>query len=195
MISERSHDCQGTTYQETLQDTENQARHPIWLATTECEKDGRGKKTKKALFSRRTTSTALQIAVDHAFTGSYSTRFRPTDPPESRRCPCGEPLRTSVHTLYRCQRYYFETFGVVKYGRIIPYDKLLSSHKKNALRFLTFLQETRALSSASPGPNLAQTRTCHPNRTEGGTQPNLSRNSRRLTPLAGVNPSRINANE
>ncbi|KAH9025286.1 hypothetical protein EDB85DRAFT_2292274 [Lactarius pseudohatsudake] len=128
--------------------------HPLWLAATECERDDRGKKTKKALFTRRTTSTAFQVAVDHAFTGSYSTRFRPADPPETRRCPCGEPLRSSVHTLYHCQRYYFErhAFGVVKYGRIIPYNKLLSSHKKNALRFLTFLQETRALSRPETGP-------------------------------------------
>lgn len=42
---------------------------------------------------------------------------------------------------------------MVKYGRIIPYDKLLSSHKKNALRFLTFLQETRALSRPESGPD------------------------------------------
>ncbi|KAH9014023.1 hypothetical protein EDB85DRAFT_2215399 [Lactarius pseudohatsudake] len=127
--------------------------HPLWSAATECERDAKGKKTKKALFSRRTTSTAFQIAVDHAFTGSYATRFRPADPPESLRCPCGEPLRSSPHALYHCQRYYFErhAFGVVRYGRTIPYNKLPSSHKKNALRFLTFLQETRALSRPETG--------------------------------------------
>ncbi|KAH9039630.1 kinase-like domain-containing protein [Lactarius pseudohatsudake] len=129
--------------------------HPLWLAATECERDDKGKRTKKALFSRRTTSTAFQIAVDHAFTSSYAARFRPADPPESLQCPCGEPLRSSVHTLYHCQRFYFErhTFGVVKYGHIIPYDKLLSSHKKNTLRFLTFLQETRTLSRPETGPD------------------------------------------
>ncbi|KAH9016990.1 hypothetical protein EDB85DRAFT_1897866 [Lactarius pseudohatsudake] len=129
--------------------------HPLWSAATECERDNKGKKTNKALFSRRTTSTALQIAVDHAFTSSYATRFRPADPPESLRCPCGEPLRSSSHALYHCQRYYFErhAFGVVRYGRTIPYNKLLSSHKKNALRFLTFLQEMRALSRPETGPD------------------------------------------
>ncbi|KAH9011441.1 hypothetical protein EDB83DRAFT_2322215 [Lactarius deliciosus] len=91
----------------------------------------------------------------HAFTGSYATRFRPADPPESLRCPCGEPLRSSSHALYQCQRYYFErhAYGVVRYGHTIPYNKLLSSHKKNALRFLTFLQETRALSRPETGPD------------------------------------------
>jgi hypothetical protein len=44
------------------------------------EKDDRGKKTKRPLYSRRTTSTAFQLAVDHAFTGSYAKRFRPADP-------------------------------------------------------------------------------------------------------------------
>ncbi|KAH9027820.1 hypothetical protein EDB85DRAFT_1892829 [Lactarius pseudohatsudake] len=73
----------GFTDKITLTKPPDGNNHPLWLAATECERDGRGKKTKKALFSRRTTSTALQIAVDHAFTGSYSTRFRPTDPPDS----------------------------------------------------------------------------------------------------------------
>ncbi|KAH8988783.1 hypothetical protein EDB83DRAFT_2615886 [Lactarius deliciosus] len=111
--------------------------HPLWSAATE------------------RTTTALQITVDHAFTGSYATRFRPADPPESLRCPCGEPLRSSSHALYQCQRYYFErhAYGVVRYGHTIPYNKLLSSHKKNALRFLTFLQETRALSRPETGPD------------------------------------------
>lgn len=44
-------------------------------------KDAKGRKLKRPLYSRRTTSTALQLAVDHAFTGSYASRFRPADPP------------------------------------------------------------------------------------------------------------------
>ncbi|KAH9018523.1 hypothetical protein EDB84DRAFT_1442388 [Lactarius hengduanensis] len=130
--------------------------HPLWLAATDCEKDGRGKRTKKPLFSRRTTSTAFQVAVDHTFTGSYASRFRPTDPPESLRCPCREPLRTSAHALYHCQRYHFErrAFGVVRYNRTIPYHKLLSSQKKNTIHFLMFLQETRALSRPESGPDV-----------------------------------------
>ncbi|KAH9046190.1 hypothetical protein EDB84DRAFT_1558540 [Lactarius hengduanensis] len=120
--------------------------HPLWLAATECERDGKGKKTRKALFTRRTMSTAFQIAVDHAFTSSVAAL----------------PMR-GVTSLERAHAIplHFErhAYGVVKYGRIIPYDKLLSSHKKNALRFLTFLQETRALSRP-------ETLTCHP---RGGT--------------------------
>jgi hypothetical protein len=58
--------------------------HPLWQAATAREKDTQ--------FTQRTTSTAIQAAVDHAFTGTYVTRFRPTDPPEARACPCGPSL-------------------------------------------------------------------------------------------------------
>jgi hypothetical protein len=47
-----------------------------------------------------TTSTAFQLAVDHAFTGSYARRCRPADPPGSLICPCGLPLRTPTHLVY-----------------------------------------------------------------------------------------------
>jgi hypothetical protein len=40
--------------------------HPLWSAAVDMEKDARGKKTKRPLYSRRTTSTAFQLAVDHA---------------------------------------------------------------------------------------------------------------------------------
>jgi hypothetical protein len=42
------------------------------------EKDTQGKKTKHPRYSHRTTSTMLQLAVDHA--GSYAKHFRPADP-------------------------------------------------------------------------------------------------------------------
>ena len=42
------------------------------------EKNTQGKNTKKPLFMQRTTLTAIQVAVDHAFTGTYVTRFRLT---------------------------------------------------------------------------------------------------------------------
>ncbi|KAH9030439.1 hypothetical protein EDB85DRAFT_2146737 [Lactarius pseudohatsudake] len=33
------------------------------------------------LSTRRTTSAVLQVATDHAFTSTYTQRFRPNDPP------------------------------------------------------------------------------------------------------------------
>ncbi|KAI9429828.1 hypothetical protein H4582DRAFT_2088275 [Lactarius indigo] len=77
--------------------------HPLWLAETDCERDGRGGEDEES----------------------------PT-----------------IHKAY------FErhAFSVVKYGRVISCNKHLSSNKKNAFPFLTFLQETRALSRREPSP-------------------------------------------
>jgi hypothetical protein len=69
--------------------------HPLWAAAVKKKKDDNGNKTKVPLYSRRTTSIALQLAVDHAFTGTYVTRFRPGDPAEASHCPCGNLLRSA----------------------------------------------------------------------------------------------------
>ena len=66
--------------------------HPLWSAAVTVERDENGKKTRRPKYRRQTTSTALQLAVDHAFTGSYAARFRPADPPESLTCPCGHHI-------------------------------------------------------------------------------------------------------
>ena len=77
--------------------------HPLWRKAVDCERDQNGRKIAgKFLYSRRTTSTAIQLAVDHAFTGSYAKRFRPADPPETLACHCGHPLRTPRHVLLDC---------------------------------------------------------------------------------------------
>lgn len=74
--------------------------HPLWQAATDWKKDVRDKKEKKFTFSR-TTSTAFQVAVDHAFlTPSRDRKPRasalgtPPPPRESRKCPCGVPIRS-----------------------------------------------------------------------------------------------------
>ncbi|KAH9169233.1 hypothetical protein EDB89DRAFT_2073183 [Lactarius sanguifluus] len=81
--------------------------HPLWTAATDMEHDANGKKTKTLKFTRRTTSTALQVATDHAFTGTYARRFRPSYPPESTSCPCGEATgtRSVEHILLHCPRF------------------------------------------------------------------------------------------
>ena len=77
------------------------SNHPLWDAAVEVLKDDMGRKTRKPKYSRldsrRTTSTALQLAVDHTFTGSYAARFRPSNPPESQYCPCGALWRDPSH--------------------------------------------------------------------------------------------------
>ena len=117
--------------------------HPLWQAATDRKKDERGRKL-KFTFSRRTTSTALQVAVDHAFSGSYALRFRPADSPESRMCPCGAALRTPQHITLECYRFTWEraAAGINHYGRLAPFRKIMGPSKKNAMRLLTFIQET-----------------------------------------------------
>lgn len=103
-------------------------RHnPIWSAATATEKDAHGR-VKKRCFDRKTTSTALQIAVDHAFTGSYVSRFRPNDPIDALYCPCGieENYRIARHIIYDCPRYgeHFIIAGIYRSGVVTPYHKL-----------------------------------------------------------------------
>jgi hypothetical protein len=52
-----------------------------------------------------TTTTTLQVAVDHAFKGTYISRFCPSDPEEADRFPCGDLLHSTQQLIYRCQRY------------------------------------------------------------------------------------------
>jgi hypothetical protein len=79
----------GAAYQYAISQPPSEHNHPLWSAAVAMEKDKRGRKTRRPLFPRWTTSTTLQLAVDHAFTGSYASKFRPLDPPSSLLCPCG----------------------------------------------------------------------------------------------------------
>ncbi|KAH9022177.1 hypothetical protein EDB85DRAFT_1895368 [Lactarius pseudohatsudake] len=123
--------------------------HPLWQAATAREKD-----TKKPLFSRRTTSTALQIAVDHAFTGTYVERFRPTDPHEATQCPCGFRLCTSPHIIHTCPRYNAHRFraNIISTRNPVGPRGGILTNKKQAMGLLTFLQDSCALSRPETGP-------------------------------------------
>ena len=74
----------GTTpshaYIHTITLPPSEVHHPLWEEATRTQPDELGLKTKRPLYRRHTTSTALQLAVDHAFTGSYVARFWPADP-------------------------------------------------------------------------------------------------------------------
>jgi hypothetical protein len=106
----------------------------------------RGRKTRRPLFSRRTTSTTLQLAVDHAFTGSYAKRFRPLDPPPSLRCPCGHPLRTPHHLIRDCRLFYLHRTGhkIITNGRTLSLKTLFSTTTQMAHRLLSFIADSRA---------------------------------------------------
>jgi hypothetical protein len=90
-------------------------------------------------------STAFQLAVDHAFTGSYARRFRPADPPETLTCPCGCPLRTPQHITRECPLYYQirVNHAIHTHGRTIAYSALYNSHPH---KLLSFLRDSRAAS-------------------------------------------------
>jgi hypothetical protein len=135
----------GHAHTHVILDGPSTHHHPLWSAAVDMEKDDRGKKTKCPLYSRRTTSTAFQLAVDHAFTGSYAQRFRPADPPETLTCPCGAPLRTPQHITQDCPLFYQTrvNHAIHTYGRTIAYSALYNSHPH---KLLSFLRDSRAAS-------------------------------------------------
>jgi hypothetical protein len=141
-------------YAHTLTRPPDGKNHPLWRAATERKKDDKGRQTGPPLYSRRTTSTALQLAVDHAFTGTYVIRFRPGDPEEASACPCGALFKTDTHVLYDCP---YRLLPVARHlsrmvynGTKTPYHAIYRS--KNSHRLLTFLQKSGALSRPEPGP-------------------------------------------
>ena len=77
----------------------SEKHHPLWKAAVDMEKDKFSRKTKHPLYRCHTTSTALQLAMDHAFTGSYAKHFRQADPVEMLGCSCGTPLCTPNHII------------------------------------------------------------------------------------------------
>jgi hypothetical protein len=93
-------------YQYAISQPPSKVNHPLWSMAVAMEKDKRGRKTRRPLFPWRTTSTALQLAVDHAFTRSYASKFRPLDPPSSLTCPCGHHLRNPHHLIRGCHLHY-----------------------------------------------------------------------------------------
>jgi hypothetical protein len=139
------HPTNGHAHMHVILEGPSTHHHPLWSAAVDMEKDAQGKKTKRPLYSRRTTSTALQLAVDHAFTGSYAQRFRPADPPETLSCPCGAPLRTPQHITRECPLFYQTrvNHAIHTHGRTISYTALYNSHPH---KLLSFLRDSRAAS-------------------------------------------------
>jgi hypothetical protein len=128
---------------QVIKEAPSEHHHPLWLATTAMEKDAQGKKTKHPHYSCRTTSTALQLAVDHAFTGSYAQWFHPADPPETLTCPCSNPLHTPHHITQECPLFYQHhvNHAIHTHGHTISYTALYNSHPH---KLLSFLQDSHA---------------------------------------------------
>jgi hypothetical protein len=118
------------------------------------EKGPDGKRTKKYRFPRRITSTAIQVAVDHAFTGTYVDRMRTNDPPEARRCPCGHALRSPEHVALHCHRFDWSHMvaNISNQPHPLPFRRLVGPRKKDALRLLMFIQESLAFTRPEVGP-------------------------------------------
>jgi hypothetical protein len=133
-------------YQYAISQPPSKVNHPLWSAVTAMEKDKQGCKTWRPLFSRQTTSTTLQLAVDHAFTGSYTRRFRPSDPPASMRCPCRHPLHNPHHLIRDCRLFYLQRVGhrLIDHGRTLPLKTLFSTTSQMAHRLLSFIADSRA---------------------------------------------------
>jgi hypothetical protein len=126
------------------------SNHPLWVAATDVEKDEFGRKTKRPLYSRRTTSAAIQLAVDHAFTGSYAKRFRPSDPIETLACTCGVPLRTPSHLIRECPQHYQARInaGIHSHMRTLTLEQLHSTVKR-AHQLLGFISEGKVAFQAA----------------------------------------------
>ncbi|KAH9015535.1 hypothetical protein EDB85DRAFT_1875743 [Lactarius pseudohatsudake] len=107
----------------------------------------------------------MQVATDHAFTGTYVRRFRTNDPPENVACPCGAPLRDAIHVIHHCPRYLQPRISTAILSTafapihpLYPFSKLLST-KEGAERLLKFFDQTRALSMPESGPPIPVPRT------------------------------------
>ncbi|KAH9059490.1 hypothetical protein EDB87DRAFT_1684569 [Lactarius vividus] len=92
---------------------------------------------------RRSTSTLMQVATDHAVTGTYVQRFRKNDPREHV-----VPL---YFTARRNTAILSSAFAPV--NPLYLFHKLLST-REGAERLLKFFDQTCALSMPESGPPL-----------------------------------------
>jgi hypothetical protein len=135
----------GAAYQYAISQPPSEVNHPLWSAVVAMEKDEQGRKTRRPLFPRRTTSMAFQLAINHTFTGSYVSRFRPLDLPSSLTCPCGHPLRNPHHLIRDCRLYYLTHISckITTRGHTLLLKSLFSHSVEHAHRLLSFIHRSR----------------------------------------------------
>ena len=138
-------------YQHAISEPPSIHHHPLWKEATKLTKKIAGQR-RRPKYTRRTTSTALQLAVDHAFTGSYARRFRPSDPPETNLCVCSPVLRDPLHLLTKCPLFHQQRVDavIITDHRTLSLRQLFQIHPD---RLLAFLQ---APGIARPPPNTSQ---------------------------------------
>jgi hypothetical protein len=134
----------GAAYQYAISLPPSEVNHPLWSAVVAMEKDERGRKTRCPLFPRQTTSTALQLAVNHAFTGSYTSRFRPLDLLSSLTCTCGHPICNPHHLIRDCCLHYLTRISckITTRGRTLPLKSLFSHSVEHAHCLLSFIHRS-----------------------------------------------------
>lgn len=129
----------GTTpfaYQYALTRPPDGRNHPLWTACME----------NKPTPSRHTTSTALRLAVGHAFTSDYTRRFRPDIPLDEHHCECGYADRSFYHLLYECPRFTharIESAPFEQWHDLDPHN-LMGEDSHQCQKFITFLIQSRA---------------------------------------------------
>ena len=96
-------------YSYTITTHPSETPHPLWkeASKTKVEEDELGRKVTLPLYHHRTTLAAFQLAIDHAFTGTYAKHFCPLDPPNhycARVEMCFDPLHTSSQPVHSTTR-------------------------------------------------------------------------------------------
>jgi hypothetical protein len=145
-VSATGNPLDGAAYQYAISQPPTEVNHPLWSAAVAMEKDKQGRKTQHPLFLQRTTSMALQLAIDHAFTGSYARRFHPLDPPDFLQCPCGFHLRSPNHIIrhFRFRYLLCTSCLITMWGCTLPLKTLFSHSVEHAHCLLSFIQQTHA---------------------------------------------------
>ena len=94
----RSHGASDSfAYEHALPHPPDGNNHPLWTAAQhDVWPDGTTKPT------RHCTSTAIRLAVGHAFTSDYTRRFRLDIPESENACECGFNDRSWTHLIYAC---------------------------------------------------------------------------------------------
>jgi hypothetical protein len=133
-------------YQSAISQPPSEVNHPLWSAAVAMDKDTWGHKTRCPLYPWWTTSMVLQLAIDHSFTGSYTSWFRPLNPPTSLWCPCGVPLHNPHHLIRDCYLHYLHRVSckITTHGRTLPLCSLFSQSVELAHRLLSFIHLSRA---------------------------------------------------